>query len=333
MLRAFDLWGNPLYFRNAVGPVTGVAKPVDANWTHMERERQMNRRFHMKELCLAGAIACLAAGMARAQIGISVDVGNLIPATDVLGRHLPGSWGFSNEASRIEIREVGTGIVKPPAAESEIEAANPLVRTTYLGNNVIGSNPGKFSEPFADRGVLAGKSYYARVYDAPEVSGAMYFSDSRPFHDVPATEWGIVHAIEVVFEPVSLVSGEDDTDTDGDGLPDWMEADLGTSPTRQDTDGDGYGDRFEVIHEDYLHRNDLDPNEIRLDPPEVAGEHAAAWWAIPNVAYRLEYTDAMTDPEAFVEIWSGTAATTNLAVGVEDWVTNSPTGFFRWAIP
>jgi hypothetical protein len=293
----------------------------------------MKSPFHLKETCVACTIVWMAAGTAQAQIGISVDVGNQGAVTDVLGRNLPGTWGESNSSARVEIREYGTGIVKPPATEAEIDAANPLVRITYLGNNVIGTNPGKFSETFSDRGVLAGKTYYARVYDAPSVAAAIYFADSLSFQDVPSTEWQIVHAIDVVFQPVSLVSGEDDTDTDGDGLPDWMEAELGTSPTRRDTDGDGYGDGFEVVHDGYLHRSELDPNEIRLDPPEIAGEHTAAWWAIPDVSYRLEYTDAMTDPEAFTEIWSGTAATTNLEVPVGNWVTNGPTGFFRWAIP
>ncbi len=36
-------------------------------------------------------------------------------------------------------------------------------------------------------------------------------------------------------------------DTDGDGLPDWREAELGTDRTKADTDGDGLTDREEVL--------------------------------------------------------------------------------------
>ncbi len=37
------------------------------------------------------------------------------------------------------------------------------------------------------------------------------------------------------------------TDTDGDGLPDSLESELGTSPTDADTDGDGLSDGWEVV--------------------------------------------------------------------------------------
>ena len=46
-----------------------------------------------------------------------------------------------------------------------------------------------------------------------------------------------------LFEPVRAA----DTDTDGDGLSDTMEADLGTNPTNEDTDGDGLKDGWEVF--------------------------------------------------------------------------------------
>ena len=39
-----------------------------------------------------------------------------------------------------------------------------------------------------------------------------------------------------------------DVDTDGDGLNDWEEAQLGTNPTSADTDGDGLPDAWEAAH-------------------------------------------------------------------------------------
>ena len=295
----------------------------------------MNMLFHVKQLSLAGAIAWMAATAAQAQIGNSVAVGNSAPATDVLGRNLPGTWGFSNEACRIEIREVGLGIVRPPATEAEIEAANPLLRTTYLGYNVLGPNPGKFSEQFTDRGVLAGKSYYARVYDAPSTAAAMYFSDSFPFQDAPPAEWGVVPTIHVVFQPVQLVSGEEDLDTDGDGIPDALELEeFGTDPTAKDTDEDGYDDGFEVAYDDYLDPGEPDVNELRVTGQEGGGDYWAAWWAIPGVTYRLEFRPAWIDGTVFTQVWSGAASGTNLEISVQNWMqTNSPKGFFRYTVP
>ncbi|MBU0716507.1 MAG: thrombospondin type 3 repeat-containing protein [Verrucomicrobia bacterium] len=37
-------------------------------------------------------------------------------------------------------------------------------------------------------------------------------------------------------------------DSDGDGLPDWLEATHGTDPYNPDTDGDGLSDGWEVAH-------------------------------------------------------------------------------------
>ena len=280
-------------------------------------------------------VAWAAISGVQAQIVPSLDIGNVDPVFDLLDRPLRGTWNFPETAARVEIRETsgGGGIAPPdPVTGEGNDALNPLVRVSYMGMGVVGENPGKFSENFPAR-IESGKTYYARVYDAPAPSSAMYYANSALFTEVSPDQINVVTFIDVAFGALQRVDGEADVDTDGDGLPDWMEADLGTSPTRQDTDGDGYNDRFEMAHEDYLQRNDLDPNEIGIEPPEVAGEHTAVWWAIPSVSYRLEYTDAMTDPEVFVEIWSGTAVTTNLAVGIEDWVTNSPMGFFRWSIP
>ena len=145
----------------------------------------------------------------------------------------------------------------------------------------------------------------------------------------------------MVFGALQLVSGEEDIDTDGDGIPDAMESEiLGTSPTDRDTDGDGYSDYFEAVHREYMHAKEPDePLSVQINPPVLveSDPYTVSWWTIPvpGMQYRLEYTDALLVPEAFVEVWSGTATATNVEVDVDEWVrTNSLLkGFFRVLIP
>ena len=51
-------------------------------------------------------------------------------------------------------------------------------------------------------------------------------------------------------DPASFINATDNTDTDGDGLPDWYEVLIGTKSGAgwQDTDGDGQTDGYEVAH-------------------------------------------------------------------------------------
>jgi hypothetical protein len=304
----------------------------------------MKRQFHLKTSAVLCAIAWMAAGGAQAQIEMSVDISNLTPATDALGRNLPGSWsGDEAAAARVEIREVGGGgIIAPPdpVTGAGNDAVNPLVRVSRIGMQIVPptNNTGRFCEIFTNRMVLIGKTCFARVYDSSSPSAAIYFADSAPFSDVPSGQWGTVHAIDVVFQPLRLVStGEADSDSDGDGIPDAMEMDLGLDPNGRDTDEDGYPDGFEVLHNDYLHPKAEDPIDIRIAAPSSPGspeEHTVAWWAIPGVGYRLEYRPRWVDGDAYEGVWSGTATETNWVISVEDVVTNTPVqGFFRWVVP
>lgn len=281
---------------------------------------------------MAGVITLMAAGAVQAQIIGNLDVGNTIAVTNALGQNLPGSWGSPATACRVEVREVLLAIVPPdPVTGAGNDTLNPLVKVSFLGENVIGTDTGMFSTSISNR-MVVGSNYYVRVYDAPQVGDAIYYGNTAAFAGPP----GGVPTVTVEFQPLQLVSGEPDVDTDSDGIPNAMEDGnvYSTDSNNPDTDGDGYPDGFEVAHETYLQPTEPDPNDIRVETEELTGDRWAAWWSIPDVGYRLEYTDAMTDPEVFVDIWNGTAAGTNLEVDVEDyWMTNAPKGFFRWAIP
>ncbi|HZX12763.1 MAG TPA: thrombospondin type 3 repeat-containing protein, partial [Candidatus Nanoarchaeia archaeon] len=49
-------------------------------------------------------------------------------------------------------------------------------------------------------------------------------------------------------EPVKTPPGMGVVDSDGDGMPDEMERQMGTNPLKQDSDNDGFDDLYEVQH-------------------------------------------------------------------------------------
>lgn len=297
----------------------------------------MKRHLHVKTAGVAVIVMAAALNGAQAQIVQPTNVGNLAPKTDVLGRILPGTWaGDPAAAAWVEIREVGTAIRPPdPVTGAGNDTFNPLLRTSRIGMNQTPptSETGMFTEILTNR-LEDGKTYFARVYDKSTPGASLYYANSVPFEDVPPDQRNQESTIDVVFQGWNLVNGEANVDSDNDRVPDAMEGELGTSASNPDTDGDGYNDYFEATHTPFV--SPTEPN-IPLDVllSEVApGERGVSWGANPGLDYRLEVRPEWLDEEAYIELWSGTAAETNLQRSVESWMTtNSPKGFFRVVVP
>ena len=63
------------------------------------------------------------------------------------------------------------------------------------------------------------------------------------------------------FDPIADLRGEDQDDTDNDGVGDDIEGDYDTNPNIADTDGDGVNDNFEILLAD-----ELDDEELATNP-------------------------------------------------------------------
>ena len=303
------------------------------------------KKSHFVIYLLVGAALCWAAPcVVEADVIVPVTLGNPVPVKDAIGRNLPGNRERPDVASRVEIRSVGAGIVAPdPQTGASDEAANPLVASSFIGENVIGANPGKFSHTFSDRSVLAGGAF-ARVYDNYASQGAVYYWDSQIIQDVPTNQWQVTPSLHVVFgerQVIDTVNYPGDPDTDGDGIPDAFEDGVtGTSPSEWDTDGDGYSDWFEVMYgyEDQPKVSDP-PLEVQIQTPAESGEdvYSVSWWTIPfsNMLYQLQFRPELAGGASFSNVWSGTATDDHLVIDVQDWVgTNEPPkGFFRVTVP
>lgn len=285
---------------------------------------------------LAGLVIVIAVA-AQAQEPVLV-VGNAMAVNDPLGRPFRGINGSPELSARVEIRATfGGGILSPTNEEARLDSLNPLMRVSYIGHDVPIADSGLFSETFASNELHSATSYYARVFDWTSRDTSIYYADTLPFAGMASG------TINPEFGVLKLVStGEEDVDTDGDGIPDAMEIDMGLDPNTADTDGDGYSDYFEVLYPDYLDPNDEgDPRLVLYIHPPVLMEsdpYTVSWETIPvpGMEYILEYTDALPYEDLFTATVTNVIATdTNLVVPVDEWIQLDDIfkGFFRVTIP
>lgn len=306
-------------------------------------QRNSGARFYWRGrmVCAVASLLILTSAAAWGQEK-TLAVGNVIPVRDVLGRNWSGTSGDPDGSCRVEIRRTGTGgfICSPTNSPEAIATHNPLVTNSYLGCSVVGANPGTFSKAVAWSALDPSAAYFVRVFDRSDPSVAIYYADSSLFVR-PSDE--VTFSVNPEFGIQKLVStGDVDVDTDGDGLPDAMEMEMGLDPNSADTDGDGYSDYFEALYPDYLDPNDETdpPLVIHINQPELveSDPYTVSWDTIPvpGMEYILEWTDALPYEYLFTAPVTNIIATdTNLVIAVDEWVRTNvpPKGFFRVLVP
>ena len=120
-----------------------------------------------------------------------------------------------------------------------------------------------------------------------------------------------------IEDGVELGIGTDprDADSDDDGLPDGQEASIGTNPLNADTDGGGTSDGAEVA----AGTNPFDPADDTGLPP--------VGFLVIN---EIDYDQAGTDANSFIEIYNPSAAPVPLA-GLAISLVNGGAGFAQYA--
>lgn len=214
------------------------------------------------------------------------------------------------------------GQAHPPTVNGAPHTSNTVVFTTRIGHGVS-SDPamlGRFSAAITPRPAGA---IFARVFNAPTLEGASFYTDSQAFTPPQA---------RVVFYPIlnATTNALDTADDDGDGVHNSWEKSLGSDKNSGDSDGDGVPDGHEFRAGTKLNDASSFLALVRLTT-QPGGHLRAEWGSVPGKSYQLEH--ASLDFAQSGSIFSN-VNTVVTASGVEaaSVITNGaaiPMGIFR----
>jgi hypothetical protein len=253
------------------------------------------------------AVLWLAAGLCvQGGIVTPLYVGNLEPVWDQYGNPLEGSYDLDPSAcDRVEIRTAPTaGIIFPPSETGAAHPNNPLLSPDSVGviGMNAGGNPGIFAMVFPDR-PATGTKLFGRAYNAPSLAEATFYSDSgvvvvsaSATSVVLVFAWKKAHAL-------------DPGDSDGDGLENSWEKELGTDGVAtNDFDEDGM--------------SDLDEKDAGTDPTDAASllnfrfiatdsptAMRVRFQSQPGMTYQFQETVSLVDGEQdFIDVGTNVTA-------------------------
>jgi hypothetical protein len=258
---------------------------------------------------LAALAAC--ASMAWSEpLTANLYVGTLKDVNGYDGRPLPdGSYIECRTMYKFVLGTRTNPVAYAPEAPS-LETLNPLKATARVGNGVIASARGRGLFATCVSGLETTESYVIRLFSGPSPDESVAYCDSRPFTYTADDTRSVTN---VTFGVWKAMDGSvlDATDTDGDGLSDFVErTQSATDPDAWDSDGDGFSDGFEFMH-------DMDPldgrlvvdfeivsdseawHEAGLEPEPL---YSLTWAALSNRTYHVEYQPAMSQEDAWTFI-------------------------------
>jgi len=172
------------------------------------------------------------------------------------------------------------GQVYSPGMDGKPHTNNPVAYETRIGNGLINhtSTVGRFNASITKRSEA---QIVARVFNAPSLEEASFYADSQIFTPNQGA----------VFYPVigATTNALDSGDSDGDGLNNSMEKDLGSDPNSLDSDGDGVSDMDEFRAGTLLNDEGSFLSMVNLLPQDNT-EMMVQWNAVEGKSYQLQYT-------------------------------------------
>ncbi len=197
-------------------------------------------------------------------------------------------------------------VLHPPAVDGTPHPDNPVIFTSRIGGGVNPSNPaldGFFSasvSPRPEEGVVV-----ARVYNAPSVEAASFYTDSQPFAvNQPAYFYPLFPAATNAF---------DTADDDGDGVHNSWEKALGGNSSLWDSDSDGMSDLEEFRAGTGLG----DPSSFLSMDAIRGGNHLmqVTWDSVSGKTYQIQAAlGSLNDPDVtFTNVGGPVVATGSLS--------------------
>lgn len=238
---------------------------------------------------LISIILCLALllSVCCGQIIPPLYVGNTVSAVSQTDQTFPGTCGYPQNSSLVEIRMANDGIIRPPTTNGFPHYKNPLITNTYMGMNAMGRNPGLFCVVFPYR-IPIGTSVFARVFNDINAEQATFYADTSVVVAPPKYESTLV----MNFGPAKPL---DSGDADSDGLNNSWEEYLGINDRlTNDYDNDGFSDLNEMLAGTAAD----DPSSIfkikyivrMLDQIDIG------WYSVPDKTYQVQGISDLVEP-------------------------------------
>ena len=198
------------------------------------------RRRRLRSLALVAGLLAGATSL-RAQIATPIDVTASSPILDAAGTALTGDNPVNGGATvrcLVQILSVGAnGIADLPNLDGSPGGDDLELNTTVIGQGISGeiAGSGRFSTSFFPP-AQQGTKIYARVFSAATVAGATHYGQSATFTVTGAAVFDLsIRGLSATTQP----KGQENVDTDGDGMTNYQELVANTNPLAT-------GDRLDV---------------------------------------------------------------------------------------